>query len=57
VKKSKVTVNISAIGEQYCATLETKKGHRYYAIYAHPVSEDDVIEDFKNCKSSFHHVN
>ena len=48
---------ISKFNEDYHVTVETTKGHRYYTIYSHYVTEDEVKEDFKECKSSFYHVN
>lgn len=52
-----MNVNLSGFAGRYYAFLETKKGHRYMAVYTHSVTEKEVMEDFKTHKASFTHVN
>ena len=50
-------INISKHEEFYHAIVETKKGRRYLAVYSHVITHDEVSEDFKLRRSSFHHIN
>lgn len=50
-------VNISVYSNYYFVTLETKKGKRYHTTYINQPTEEEVIEDFKENKSSFTHTN
>lgn len=52
-----MNVKITKLGDNYHATVENKKGHRYLGIYVHPITKEEVKEDFKTCQKSFHHIN
>ncbi|WEG14120.1 hypothetical protein PU629_07070 [Pullulanibacillus sp. KACC 23026] len=52
-----MTVNISCISDYFFVTLETKRGKRYYTTYMSKPTPEEVIEDFREDKSSFNHIN
>ncbi|SHG82456.1 hypothetical protein [Virgibacillus chiguensis] len=52
-----MTVKITKITDYFFVTLETKRGRRYHTTYASEPTTDEVMEDFKENKSSFYHTN
>lgn len=51
-----MNVKITELNDSYYVIVETKKGVRYSAIYSHIVTKEEVLEDFKENKSSFNIV-
>ena len=50
-------VKISEISDYFFVTIETRIGKRYHTTYMDKPTQEEVIEDFKNKKSSFFHTN
>ena len=48
-----MVVNISEIGRSFFVQVETKRGLRYHTTYMTRPTNEEVIEDFKENRSSF----